>query len=901
MGRIKPILRGGTIKLRTLLLLITLALSVVVFVTVGNVLYWNTTSVFDRELAASEQINQKQLANELDIHINNFLNLSNIIAGNSRVQQALLHLEQTGSGNLAALAGEHNAIYDEIVALMASLNTCYDGIESMLLLTADRVYPLNTTSLMTYDFQTLYRALSFADDESQMIRTQGEALITDRQTQQPYFLEGQTVIVRTMAVNNRPLAVLVLKLSDAWLEKQLPEDAYVQITFGGEPVYQSRVARESQGAVEETQPLSAKGWELRYQLPQSSNSRMFIALFLIFLVISFLLSLLIGNIALRRMLTPLDDVLDGARRFQRGDDPAKARVPIRRLRYTLTERIMLIFLGAILLPLILFGTTYLLSTLSLFSQELHLSKQSAFEQIGQNMQTMMHNRESELQAMVFDTQLQSYLLGAPAGDANDDFVMLQPYLSIFGQYYNLTIYDMKHVQLYATLTGAGASVPLKTLLAFDKTHRIFQWYGSLRSGTEIPLISLATKIVNVSEESSRYFLRQLGTAVLDLQQHQIADLFALFTGADGMEIYLVDADRTILSAASPALLRQTLPSPDAGVVEMEAVLGTTGWRLLGQYRAQDVRQSALTFLYEHLHIILLTAIILIFLAFELSHIITSPLHRLVRRLEQVRLQNQDQSFPADTNIAEINRLGEAFNEMLSRIDALLEEKVASRTRQETLQREKQEMELLSLQSQINPHFLCNALDLVRCLSDQGDAVQASEMLKQISNLFRYGLTQQEPLITVGQELKYAKAYASIMSARFPGRIRFIWDVDPSLASLPFIKMLLQPLLENAVEHAILPQKKPGTVTVRFSGGSTQMCVAVTDDGAGMEAESLALLLQRIHLGQVDAHIGLRNVYRRLKLFYGDDARLNITSQYREGTTVSIEIDQPQKLAPPDEP
>ena len=218
--------------------------------------------------------------------------------------------------------------------------------------------------------------------------------------------------------------------------------------------------------------------------------------------------------------------------------------------------------------------------------------------------------------------------------------------------------------------------------------------------------------------------------------------------------------------------------------------------------------------------------------------------------------------------------------------ALLEE--AQRTA--ALQTALQEAQLRMLESQINPHFLFNALGLISYSALQEKAPQTEEISYCLSDLLRYSLRSRDTPVTLGQELEAVQRYLAIQKMRFGTRLNVKLEVDDCLRSRPIPVMLLQPLVENAVVHALEPLARPVMVHIRATALPDGLQLDVSDDGAGMTEQIIESIRQRrFNVRPGRNTVGLPNVIRRLELEFGPRASIQIASQLDHGTQVTVFI------------
>ena len=232
---------------------------------------------------------------------------------------------------------------------------------------------------------------------------------------------------------------------------------------------------------------------------------------------------------------------------------------------------------------------------------------------------------------------------------------------------------------------------------------------------------------------------------------------------------------------------------------------------------------------------------------------------------------------------EIRHLGYSIQKSYERIDTLMKEIVVE-------QNERRKSELDALQSQINPHFLYNALDSIIWMIEGERNDEASYMISQLAKLFRISLSKGRTVIPVRDELQHARSYMNIQKIRYKNTFSVEYDIDPSIEDCCTVKLILQPILENAINYGVNGMEDCGEITV--TGRKEDGCVVLTveDNGLGMSREEAALLLtdsNRVH--KKGSGVGLVNVDNRIKILFGREYGLHVDSEPDEGTRVSIRI------------
>lgn len=258
--------------------------------------------------------------------------------------------------------------------------------------------------------------------------------------------------------------------------------------------------------------------------------------------------------------------------------------------------------------------------------------------------------------------------------------------------------------------------------------------------------------------------------------------------------------------------------------------------------------------------------------------LTVPLTMLTQAITDATESGNLKEIAIDSVGNEIQLLLKAYNTLTRRIESLLRE-------QYLLGEEKMKAELKALQSQINPHFLYNTLDMVNWMAERNEQENIQQVIQKISMFYRLVLSKGKDIITLEEEILLCETYVSIQQMRFRGRINFVEDVSKDILSYPIPKITLQPLIENAIVHGInaCPEGR-GMITLHGWMEDGRIILAVTDDGAGMGGkESLDKEEEK------GSHYGMKNIQTRLSVFYKEKIEFEIESTMGIGTCVSINI------------
>jgi two-component system sensor histidine kinase YesM len=228
---------------------------------------------------------------------------------------------------------------------------------------------------------------------------------------------------------------------------------------------------------------------------------------------------------------------------------------------------------------------------------------------------------------------------------------------------------------------------------------------------------------------------------------------------------------------------------------------------------------------------------------------------------------------------EFGQIASAVNQMNTEIDTLIKENYERQIRITV-----SEMNLL--QEQINPHFLYNALSVINSLSMKEGAKRTGQSVKYLSDFYRMSLSKGKQVITIEQEISLLQNYVKIQLIRFPDMITISYEVDDEVLQYNTIKLILQPLVENAIQHGQV-EERVLNVKVRAWSINDRVIFEVEDDGYGIDNDTLERL--RSQFKEKSEGFGLKNVDTRIKLNYGEGYGLDITSEYGHGTKVHVEI------------
>ena len=268
--------------------------------------------------------------------------------------------------------------------------------------------------------------------------------------------------------------------------------------------------------------------------------------------------------------------------------------------------------------------------------------------------------------------------------------------------------------------------------------------------------------------------------------------------------------------------------------------------------------------------------------------------RLLRHMDSITAEHFS-PISRDSGRDEIGELTTHFNEMGERLRQLIDDLYVLQLRQKNMELENVRAELKYLQAQIDPHFLFNTLNALLVLSVRNGHQEEATILRALSKILRRMVDTSHDVVPLSEELELVRMVLTIEQFRFHGKLKYEFDVSPEAQKRTVPVMSVQGLVENACKHGVQNMNDQGIISVsaRVETDGT-LVVDVSDNGIGLRPSHLKELLQQIRSPEdMRDSVGLQNIYRRLRLYYGETAALNLKSVVKRGTVAEIRIPQKQ--------
>lgn len=524
-------------------------------------------------------------------------------------------------------------------------------------------------------------------------------------------------------------------------------------------------------------------------------------------------------------------------------------------------------------------------------------------QVASNIESYVNYLESVSSFVQENRDVQDYL--KPAGSKNRDAEARA--IGILETIQR----SRRDISLIAVFAASGkfiANDPLYALNPFGAPEKQ-AWYAAAERARGRPVIS-SSHVQNVILNRYRWVIslsrriadrdtgEEVGTLLVDLNFEVIDHICRSVTLGKRGYLFIVDRDGNIVYHPQQQLIYGGLKTENIGLVVTErgdyfstrdadgdklysvTEMGTTGWKIVGvnfQDELVENREAIrLTYTAWGLGFFALT----VFLSVMLSLRISGPIKRLRKSMQAVEMGNFDNRVDIQSS-DEIGELGKDFNIMIAKISALIQENTEQ-------QEAKRKSELKALQMQINPHFLYNTLDSIIWMAEGRKEQEVITMVSSLARLFRISISKGREIIDIGSEVEHVGHYLTIQKIRYKDKLDYEIDVDQDIKRFKTVKIILQPLVENAIYHGIKNKSSPGKVTIRGRRTDRGIELSVSDDGIGMSWETMARLSGAAS-DDAKRGLGVRNVDERIKLYFGKQYGLDFESAEDKGTTVFIRL------------
>lgn len=565
--------------------------------------------------------------------------------------------------------------------------------------------------------------------------------------------------------------------------------------------------------------------------------------------------------------------------------------------------LMLVVSGISLVTMLLMGIIMYMRFSTLSRQETIESSRKLMEQTGETMEDYLVNMRQISDAVYYNVVKEN--------DFQDAREEIQKGMNLL---YEANRGKLRTIAIYNSDGSLMAAEPVATQKEDPDVTRQ-EWYQSAME--EMENIHFSTPhIQNLFEDSTfRYYWVISSSRVVELTENRDSQMGVLLVDMDfssisrmmnqinevgnGQYYYLCNSDGDIIYhprqiQISDGISRENsikAASYKDGVydetfegTQRKVIVNTisyTGWKLVGVIPYSIFTHEMLNIRYFIAMVILLMAMMLTIINRVVAERISRPIRKLNHSVMEYEAGKKPEIYIGGS--WEIRHLGYSIQSSYEKSEKLMQEIVWE-------QNERRKSELDALQSQINPHFLYNALDSITWMIEGERNDEAAFMISQLAKLFRISLSKGHTIISVKDELQHAQSYMNIQRVRYKDAFSVTFDVEPELEKYCAVKLTLQPILENAINYGVDPMDDCGEIRICVRKEGELLVLSVEDNGIGMSEEEVELLLtDNNRVPKHGSGVGLINIHNRLQILFGKEYGLVIESEPDEGTRVSIQI------------
>jgi two-component system sensor histidine kinase YesM len=576
-----------------------------------------------------------------------------------------------------------------------------------------------------------------------------------------------------------------------------------------------------------------------------------------------------------------------------------------RLASSFRNKMILIFFAITIVPFIVFAYYAYMKSIEGIKNANSTFSMSYLQQAKTNFETYLGQLNGQINDLIGDKSLQQWLEQKPANSEEEEVLavnmiglldQIKPQIDAL----RVRIYPLNPLQYPKYMSTIGESSLLGEEDWFVKSGEsvVPTWHLSMpkqgRYGR--PLLSYIKRFTGLNDRIPR------GMIVTDLSEDHLKRFFSPSERMTGQKFLILDKDGSVLfDSFENQWTGNPIPSEKflqlTGIAsEGTETLTLDGEKNLITYVKMDSEPWMIVSL-TPLHTLtrpisemnrLLIIFLVVYLLCSIGVVIyitynfTQPVVKLVRLMRKLEAGDFEYKVPLSARQDEIGWLYRGFGSMIRKIEILIEE--ASRS-----ERNKKELEFQVLSHQINPHFLYNTLESIRWKAENHGRSDIGEMVSALGNLLRLSLNQGKDITTLAREIEQVKAYVQIEQARMGKPLRVLYFFDEETLALPFMRLLLQPLLENAIQHSIRDNFEKGKVILSGRIDGSDIVIEIADNGRGIPPEVLTQLDKDMEnrTGGRRRGVGLRNVNERLKLYFGNSYKIQIETGAEIGTKVTI--------------
>lgn len=393
-----------------------------------------------------------------------------------------------------------------------------------------------------------------------------------------------------------------------------------------------------------------------------------------------------------------------------------------------------------------------------------------------------------------------------------------------------------------------------------------------------------------------------GVVLIDINLKKIEDIIEdNYIGKKGFFYILDKNNKVVYSPINPIIYRiktDYFNENSSNIIKvindetfkiMYNTSNITGWKTIGVFSLKEILQDVTAVQRFTVVVVIITAVLAVISAILFTNSIVTPINELNKLMKKVESGDLESKFDNKKYKDEFGKLGESFNHMIEEIKKLIEMVYKE-------QREKRKAEIEIFQAQIKPHFLYNTLDTIGWMAEDYGAKDIVTIVTALTKVFRIALSKGREIILVKEEIEHINSYMIIQKVRYEDKVDYIINYDEDILNSQILKLIIQPIVENAIYHGLKQKRGKGFIEIEFRKLENNILIKISDNGAGIDEDKLSEINTMLNSDNIcsvtsenGSGYGVYNVNTRIKYTYGAKYGLKYFSEVAKGTTVEIRI------------
>lgn len=920
--------RFPKINIRTYILILSLSLVFISLLILSYISYRATTSTITERIESIDESNLRQINNKISFSIGEIYKLTTSFSHNDSLINLLK--DYNGMNNDAANIVKATA---DIRLMLYQLKLPYDDIYDIVIFSGDSFFETDFNNKVVSNQNMDIRG----SDIYKTIKSSKDNLhIFEPFSKDNIFTDGFKGIAFGSIIydGSEEVGTIFVVMKDQWLSRIFQNEKNVAITCRDNSsvlwASDNSVMSQDYDKIRSFVKLKEGNFQYKdykgYYMSTKYNDWMVVTLIkkldvsgpinkirnyvLLAILFSIFISFPVVNIISTSITRPISELVRAVRKYRTQDNFDYNPGALKGI--SLKRTFIGYFVLIVIIPMLIYIVIFYFTSSSVIEDKVKESIKLALTQTADNIDSFIKLNERISAKIIINDYIQNLLISYKEGSVQDITVyrdnigkIVEESLVLGENIFDASIYGVDKRILFSTSYYYG-SEKMSDLLYKNiyGSHGDPLWLDYDVDRYNRNAVKLIRKIYSIQSGSQE--MRTIGYMSMMFNESSIEELYRDLN-LPASNVYLTDEAGMIISHGTKSLIGQmpeykpNISVSSAGgrniikngtkIMFLYVDCSKLPWILVSEVDYKDIKKDTSTILLVNIYTAVALLLIIIALSYLFSRILTGSLGRMKDKLAILTEDNINMNFAEGVHLNEIEELGRAFDDMTRRVNGLIKTVYLSQLKAKDLENEKKDAELIALQSQINPHFFYNTIDAIRWMIHGGRKEDAAEMLTSLADLFRLGISREHPLISIEEEIKYARAYADIQILRLGEKVKFWWSIDSRTFDFLVPKLILQPIIENAIKHGIHKKDSAGNINIFCYKDGMNIFFKVIDDGMGIENTELEKIQYALNGNLTGTSIGIFNVQKRIKLFFGEKFGISIESSHGSGTVVKIVIPQ----------